>query len=271
MKLINLNSKKGIVNLFADFVLKYIDHSLNTVIKVTDLNHFLVINGITESSELLDLNKIKDEFISEYHSLLTDVGYGETINLMDLIQYNKKIIETPNRHLWSTFYNSTRPIYHTEVCLSSLSDKDYYSVDYTDGLVYELDYNSVITPSKFFVTPFQVSSEFPHGYSLSMDRNLFYYSEYIANQIISPSMANKIDLYITNKKNEDGEQIIDVRFESPISTEAIKSMILDVFSFNMSDFNTYLEGYDFCDDIKKPTEVKPWLVRDINPKDLIVF
>jgi hypothetical protein len=79
------------------------------------------------------------------------------------------------------------------------------------------------------------------------------------------------DEWMFNKKNEEGEQIIDVRFESPISTESIKSMILDVFSFNMSDFNTYLEGYDFCDDIKKPTEVKPWLVRDINPKDLIVF
>lgn len=271
MKLINLNSKKGVVSLFADFILKYIDPSLNSVIKVTDLTHFLVINGFTESSELLDLNKIKDDFISEYHELLSDVGYGETINLMDLIQYNKKITDTDNRHLWSTFYNSTRPLYHNEVCLASLSDKDYYSVDYNDGLIYEIDYNSIITPSKFYVTPFQVSSEFPNGYSLSMDRKLFYYSEYIANQIITPSMANKIDLYLTNKKNEDGEQIIDVRFNSPIPTESIKSMILDVFNFNMSDFDSYLEGYDFCDDIKKPTEVKPWLVRDVNPKDLIVF
>ena len=62
MKLINLNSKKGVVSLFADFILKYINPSLNTVIKVTDLTHFFVINGMTESTELLDLNKLKDVF-----------------------------------------------------------------------------------------------------------------------------------------------------------------------------------------------------------------
>ena len=271
MKLINLNSKKGVVNLFADFILKYINPSLNTVIKVTDLTHFFVINGMTESTELLDLNKLKDEFISEYQTLLSDVGYGDKINLMDLIQYNKNPNESSNRQLWSTFYNSSRPLYHPEVLLASKSDKDCYSIDYNDGLVYELDGNSIVSPSKFYVTPFQTTSEFPHGYSLSMDRALLYYSEYIVNQIMTPSMSNKIDLYLTTKKNDEGDQIIDIKFTSPISEETIKSMILDVFTFDLPKFIKTIGGYDLCDDIKKPTESKPWLVNDINPKDLIVF
>ena len=104
-----------------------------------------------------------------------------------------------------------------------------------------------------------------------MDRALLYYSEYIVNQIMSPSMSNKIDLYLTTKKNDEGEQIIDVKFTSPISEEIIKSMILDVFTFDISKFTKSIGGYDLCDDIKKPTESKPWLVNDINPKDLIVF
>lgn len=271
MRLINLNSKRGVVNLFSDYILKKIDKDLDSVIQVTDFNHFFIVNGATESTKVLDLSKIKDEFISEYESLLNDVGYTNNISIMDLIKYNTKTTPSEDRYLWSTFYNSARPVYHTEVCLASLSDKDYYSVDYNDGLVYEIDYNSIITPSKFTVTPFQISSEFPYGYSLSMGRLMFYYSEYIVNQIITPSMSSKIDFLITNKKNEDDEQIIDIRFKSSISEETIKSMILDNFSFDFIDFSKTINLYDICNDIKKPTEDKPWLVRDVNPKDLIVF
>jgi hypothetical protein len=139
MKLIKYNSKKGIVNLFSDYILQKIDRSLNSVIQITDLNNFFIINGITESQVLLDISKIKDEFISEYSGLLKDSGYSENINTMDLIQYGKSFIEGDNRHLWTTFYNSTRPIYHTEVMMSNLSNKEIQSIDYSNGLVYEID------------------------------------------------------------------------------------------------------------------------------------
>lgn len=272
MKLIKLNTKLGVINLFSDYILKYIDKTLDTVIQVTDVGHFLIINGVTESSELLDIQKIKDDFIAEYYDLLIGVGYSENLNTMDLIKYNTKITKSESRYLWSTFYNSERPLYHSEVLETSKSDKFVYSINYDNGLTYELDYTSYITPSKFTILPQQITSSFPHGHSLTMNRLLLYYSEYISNQIISPSMSNQIDLFLTNKKNEEGETIIEVKFKSVISEESIKSMILDVFSFDYEKFNNdFLKDYDLCDDIKKPTEAKPWLVRDVNPKDLIVF
>ena len=101
MKLINLKTKKGVVNLFADFIISKIDSSLDTIIQVTDFNHFLIVNGTTESNELLDLKKIKDEFVSENQTLIKEVGYNENLSIMDLIQYNKKITESKNRFLWS--------------------------------------------------------------------------------------------------------------------------------------------------------------------------
>lgn len=271
MKLINLNTKLGVINLFSDYILKHINPKHNSIIQVTDVGHFLIINGTTDSSDLLDFSKIKDDFISEYHNLLLSVGYSENLNTMDLIKYSTKIVEGDNRYLWSTFYNSTRPLYHQEVIDASKSDKSVYSIDYKDGVFYEIDYNSYISPSKFNTIPQQITSSFPHGYSLSMGRGLLYYSEYIANQIIRPSMANKIDLFLTNRKNNEDEIMLEVKFKSSISEETIKSMILDVFSFDYDKFNKDIEGYDLCDDIKKPTEVKPWLVNDVNPKDLIVF
>jgi hypothetical protein len=47
--------------------------------------------------------------------------------------------------------------------------------------------------------------------------------------------------------------------------------VLDNFNFDFESFNKSLESYDICDDIKKPTESKPWLVKDVNPVDLTIF
>lgn len=272
MKLINLKTKKGIVNLFADYILNNVDPSLNTIIQVTDFNHFIVINGVTESTSLLDLSEIKNKFISEYQSLLNEVGYGDNFSTMDLIQYNKKVTDSSYRYLWSTFYNSSRPIYHQEV-LDKFENTglDYISLDYSNGLLFELDYSSVIVPSKFNISPIQVTSEFPHGYSLSMGRLLFYYSEYIANQIIKTSSTDRMDILLSDRKNDDGDQIFDIKMESVVPTDFIKSMVLDIFDFDFTKFKSKLKSYDFCDDIKKPTEDKPWLVKDKDPIDLTLF
>jgi hypothetical protein len=48
-------------------------------------------------------------------------------------------------------------------------------------------------------------------------------------------------------------------------------MVLDIFDFDFEGFNKKLESYDLCDDIKKPTESKPWLVMDKHPNDLLVL
>ena len=145
------------------------------------------------------------------------------------------------------------------------------SIDYQDKLIYEIDFSktNLLSMSKF--TEIQVSSEFPYGYSLSMGRCLFYYGEYIANQILDVVLTNKIDFYLTNKRNFENEPIFELQYQSMVSQSKTKSLILDNFSFNLSEFQKTLSTYDLCDDIKKPTEEKPWLVKDINPKDLIIF
>lgn len=271
MKLINLNSKKGIINLFADYILKSIDPNLNTIIQITEFNYLMVINGMTESSDLLDLSKIKDKFFSENQNLLVEFGYKEPFKTLDLIQYNKKITNSPFRFLWSTMYNSKRPVYHESVIEQYNSEKEFYSVDYDNGLVYELDYHSIITPSKFKVTPLQISSEFPYGYSLSMDRLLLYYSEYIVNQIIKTSMSERLDIYLTNQKNSDGEQILNIKTYGHVDERKIKSMVLDLFTFEFDEFKEKIKSYDLCEDIKSPLSDKPWLIKDKNQKDLIIF
>ena len=78
MKYFNEKSNKGIVNLFADFLVKEINktNQHDVVIEVTDCGKFLVVNGMTSSSKILDMVQIKDNFVSEYETLLTDFGYS---------------------------------------------------------------------------------------------------------------------------------------------------------------------------------------------------
>jgi hypothetical protein len=56
-----------------------------------------------------------------------------------------------------------------------------------------------------------------------------------------------------------------------VKNEKIKSMILDVFDFNISKFEVeYLTNYDIDLDLSNPFLDKPWLIKD-KSKDLILF
>ena len=69
---------------------------------------------------------------------------------------------------------------------------------------------------------------------------------------------------------ENEEQDIEVLIDSN-KEENVKSIILDNFDFNFTSFNKNLNDYDFCRDILNQYEEKPWLVKNINSKDLIII
>jgi hypothetical protein len=64
MNYINRYSNRGIVNNFADFVLKEInkDTKYDTVVEITDCGKFFVINGMTSSSKILAMSDVKERF-----------------------------------------------------------------------------------------------------------------------------------------------------------------------------------------------------------------
>jgi len=96
MRKINKNSRRGIVNLFADFILSRIDKKENSIIQVTDCESFMVIHGLTTSNTLLDLEKIKIDFTNWFDRELKVVGI-DRINTIDLIKYEAELnnIENP--------------------------------------------------------------------------------------------------------------------------------------------------------------------------------
>ena len=272
MRYINENSNRGIVNLFADFIVKEINktHQYDVVIEVTDCGKFFVVNGMTNSDKILDMIRVKDSFVETYKFLLSSFGY-ETLNIIDLIIYNRELKKKSD--FTFDFYNSSRPSHHWEV-INTLIDNPqpkFNSISYTNRLEYELDYSEDDTSNLEFYTysPLNISSEFPHGYSLTMGRQEYYYSEYICNHLFDVILTSKLTFKYSSNIVDDDNQI-DIHSMSLFPKKDIVSMVLDVFDFNMLLFNNKIKDYDIMDDILKPFSKKPWLVKD-RTKDLILF
>lgn len=231
MRLLNKNSKRFIVNLFSDFILSKIDKNENSVIQVSDCNNFVVITGKSTSKEILDLQLIKEEFFNEYKDYLEDVGIDH-MNIIDIINYG--------------------------------TDVDHLNCGWVD-VNKNLYSESFESPTNMITT-----SEFPYGHSLNCGRSMFYYSNYIFNHMYSLLGSDNIKFYFTNEINSDEDYNIDLVVNSKINTEKIKSLILDVFDFNLDTFSKKIENYNLIDDVLNQDKNKPYLVQDMLEHVIII-
>lgn len=263
MRYINPNSNRGLVNKMADFILKKITLDYDSVIEVTDCGKFFVINGMTNSKDVLDMSKVSDEFVDQNKELVSKFGY-EKLNVIDLIMYD---VELESKTDYSfTFYNTDRPIFSKRIheFLKS-NDLNVWSISDNNGLEVELDYSESKTPSlvSFSYSPLTVSSEFPYGHSLTMGRLHYYYSEYICNHLFNVIKSNKINFKISTNLNEEEDFDIELYSETKhYPDKIVKSLVLDVFDFKLDNFKYLLSTYDLLEDLEKPFSVKPWLVKD---------
>ena len=231
MRLINKNSRRGVVNLLADFILSKTDKKENSIIQVSDCGPFMVINGMTTSNEVLDLEKIKKEFTDWFSELIPDIDIDK-LNTIDIIRYGEEVNNI---------------------------EKGWVSVN-KDVFVEE--------PEPLF--ELSVNSEFPYGYSLNCGRLMVYYSHYIFNHIYSTIGTDKVDFYFAKKINEDEDLKIKVISKSRLDNKSIKSLILDVFDFDLNAFSEKVKDYDLFQDIVFPGKEKPYLIQD-RLKDTIMF
>ena len=268
MKYINPKLNRGIVNLFADYILKEINKKgeYDSVVEVTDCGRFMLINGMTSLETVLDLNTIKSTFISENSETLENLGYGD-FNIIDLLIYDVDL--TKKDTFMFDFYNSPRPTYSNFIIDHTGLDN---SLSITNDLVYEVNLSDddIDELPKFIYPPISITSEFPYGYSLNMGRSHYYYSEYIAHNIMTPIASKKLSFKISTRLDEDEDFMIDIKSNSMYHDGFVKSMILDVFDFDLKTFNERLNGYDYLDDINLPFDKKPWLVKD-RTNDCVIF
>ena len=265
MKLINVKSEKGLVNLFADYIVTKLGETNKSIIQVTNCGSFFVINGKTESSSVLNMDLIYKEFKNEY----PDIIDKEKINTIDLIKYETKPKVSDEK--WFTFFNTERSIYHPKtISLKSLLEKNVIthvcpiSCDFSER-------NLPFFDDIFSTSSFVFTSEFPYGFSKNVDRNKLYYCEYICNHLFNEIYCNQIDIKFSNKINDDEDLNVEIFVSGGLyDKKDVLSLILDVFDFNLENFNIKISDYNIMEDLMKPFDKKPWLVRD-RVKDVILF
>jgi hypothetical protein len=224
MRKINKNSRRGVINLFADFILTKIDKKENSIIQVTDCGPFVVINGQTTSETQLDIPKITSDFFEWFSDILKELDI-KSFNTIDLIKYDQEI-----NNIEKGWVNVNKSIF----------------VEEPESL-YQL----------------AITSEFPYGYSLNCGRLMTYYSHYIFNHMYSLLGVDEVDFYFTKEEDENEDFKIKVVSNSKINSKTIKSLILDVFSLDLREFNERIGDYDILQDILFPDQEKPYAKQDM--------
>ena len=230
MRKLEKNTRRYFVNLFADFILSKFDKSENTIIQVTDFENFVVVNGQTVSTNVLDMSELKTEFIKSNKDLFKSLD-KEDLNIIDIIKYDQEI---PN--FKKGWMNVSKSLY----------------VDQHDP-----------------ISEINTSSEFPYGHSLECGRGMFYYSHYIFNHMYSLLGVDKLFFYYSSHLNDDEDYKIKVVSESNYTKDQIISLVLDVFDMDLTEFNEKLSNYNFTEDITNQSLDKPYLVQD-RLKDVIL-
>jgi hypothetical protein len=224
MRKINKNSKRGIINLFADFILTRIDKKENSIIQVTDCGPFVVINGQTTSETQLDIPKITSDFFEWFSDILKDLEISN-FNTLDLIKYGENI-----NNIEKGWVNVNKSVFVEE-----------------PENIYQL----------------AITSEFPYGYSLNCGRLMTYYSHYVFNHMYSLLGVDEVDFFFTKEQDDDEDFKIKVVSNSKINSKSIKSLILDVFSLDLREFNEKIKDYDILQDILFPDKEKPYTKQDM--------
>ena len=263
MKYINEKSIRGLTNFLADYIVCHINKKgdFDSVIELTNVGKFIIINGLTTCNELIDLPKIQDELKEDYKDYLSNFP-DLHLNFIDAITYEVSIHEP--QELWFKFHNLTkRPVFSSFV--EEMLSENNNIISINDKVV-EIDFNDYIDyDGEIIYPPLNINSEFPYGYSLKMGRSQFYYSEYIVYNIFNTINATSLDLKFSTKTNDNDDFNISVISNSIYNEKHVKSLILDCFDFDINSFNETLNSYNILDDILKPFEVKPWLIKDVQP------
>lgn len=214
-----------LVNHFADFILSKIDNKRNSIIEVVDLENFLVIKGKTDSIDVLNIQELKQEFLSGN----TSEHYLKRLNnTIDLIEYDAKMDEVTEMEI--ILYNSQNCHYPQK------------TIEYS-----EFPFSENLSPNKF-----TTKSGFPFGYSLSQGRLLYYYAKHITYSIPTNFPFEKIRYKICNSNSKEN---FDVSLDNYYDTEeSLKSAILDTFDFDMGWIENNYKKSELFYEIENPSE-----------------
>ncbi len=242
------NSRVYTINLFSDYLLTKIPNTEESIFSLVDCKNFIIIKGKTSHKEILDISSITKEFNKKYEP---ETPISHTI---DLIEYDYELPKVKN--LEFILHKSENCSYHKtqiEKFLSSESSFDFSC------------YPTEVSDDELIVT-----SEFPHGYSLSQGRLIYLYGKHIFYSIPTNYIDSSIIFSLSVDKDDDNDNIISIfNVDKNSEDKTLKSAILDVFDFDMSWLSSEMKKVDWSIELTNPLEEYSFIKK--KNKDFIIF
>lgn len=230
------SSRKSRCNLFADFLLSKIDPSLNSILYVTDQKNFHVINGVTESKEILNMNEVFEEFNEKHKDFLKPITHT-----IDLINYGVKL-GAKEKFISNVNITSENVSYHYKLIESYKSKIGSYKFDGHRVI-------NVVESEK------PIISSFPHGHSQKQGRILYYYAKHIGYNISDYLVGVNLSIEL-NTSHTDPIDFVDL--DGTLDDESLKSYLLDGFDFNYDKLQKKLDLVDYSIEVLDP-------IKDLEP------
>jgi hypothetical protein len=225
MRRYKLNSRQGLCNFFAEYMVEEISQNgkHDTMISVSDCESLILIKGFTKREDIIDVKDIINKFISKYSSEFTFTNL-QKINTLDIVSFNEE-----------KKFKERKLTFHFE----------------RDVQLPKFDINVVNTPI--------VSSEFPYGYSKNYLKNLYFYLEYIVYNIQDHFGYTFIELTV-EENNGGGVKISDILSNSVYPPTVLKSIIYDNFEMNVSEINELIKEQDLVKELSYSIQNSPWFI-----------
>lgn len=250
---------KNLCNLLSNQCIRHfdeIDSKHKTKIKVVYVDKFFILTGLTSISSPVNFSSVFRSY------LINNFNYDYVINVIDFIEYNKpyeSLITSVNVNL-----NSTK-----ELSFDYMDGKrqGYVSINDTQKLIKYNNRNlfdSFISENQNFIEykstyePVLISTESDDlfGMSLCMDKIYTVFLKYISYNLIDRNIMSDIELNLIYEGEPENInwQTIDLNIKSKsciVNLKWLKSLILDIFDFNLSSVLSELEieNYDFENEI----------------------
>lgn len=266
---------KNFVNLLANNLIIEIEKETknhNSEIQIINNKNFIVARGYTSHEEPINISKLFTEYYNELF------GLEQVFNVVDLIEYGNK---SKQNHIYINkkfTKDSLKESLINQINKDTDEGLDYRFTANTDlGVVlitgnapteeikkYFEDYNyyKIKEPTETFV------SDLYFGKNLRSSKVFEFYLNYITYNIFERGLCKDIEYSFYTEEKFEEINWENIKFEvksnsSMVNDEWLKSMILDLFTFEPEDIidRWKLQSYNFEEEIfQRRTPI--WEIRD---------
>lgn len=268
-------SGKNLCNIFADLIVKEINKvspDAITEIKVINVRSFFIVKGFTSSEKIVNVSDILSDLYQGY-----DENLVKTVRVIDVIIYNKKIDRKLNINIQNN--NQTKKIEGNLLVICNKLQKEGYYLNlkvHDKNLFYDFEH-SVEYVHEYICSNFKgyncikddfsndvYASDLIYGLSDNYEKYYHFLLNKISFNLLSRGFSTCLNLSISSNNNLediDSDNInLSIHNKTTINNEKLESLILDIFSFKLSDIKNEfnLSDFDLIDSLTETDYVTCW-------------